>query len=67
MSSQFNEEDSDGGDQDSPHPLGNPVPPPNVDLEMLRGDRIGDTIYSGKWCIETVMKLMQVMLIMYCF
>ena len=41
-------------------PLGNPAPPPDVDLEKLRGDRIGDTVFSGKWCIQTVMKLMQV-------
>ncbi|KAK3756766.1 hypothetical protein RRG08_019258 [Elysia crispata] len=40
-------------------PLGNPAPPPDVDLEKLRGDRIGDTVFSGKWCIQTVMKLMQ--------
>ena len=40
-------------------PCGNPAPPPDVDLEMLRGDRIGDTVYSGKWCIQTVMALMQ--------
>ncbi|RUS84364.1 hypothetical protein EGW08_007896, partial [Elysia chlorotica] len=39
--------------------LGNPAPPPDVDLEKLRGDRIGDTVFSGKWCIQTVMKLMQ--------
>ncbi|GFN93921.1 hypothetical protein PoB_002042700 [Plakobranchus ocellatus] len=40
-------------------PLGNPALPPDVDLEKLRGDRIGDTVFSGKWCIQTVMKLMQ--------
>ncbi|GFS13087.1 protein saal1-like [Elysia marginata] len=40
-------------------PLGNPAPPPDVDLEKLRGDRIGDTVFSGKWCIQTVMKLIQ--------
>ncbi|XP_012944957.1 uncharacterized protein LOC101850374 [Aplysia californica] len=54
----LSEEDEKLEDSDS-HPLGNPAPPPDVDLEMLRGDRIGDTVYSGKWCIEIVMKLMQ--------
>lgn len=41
-------------------PLANPTPPPDVDLDQLRGDRIGDTVYSGRWCIQTVMKLMRV-------
>lgn len=40
--------------------MNNPLPPPDVDLDKLRGDRIGDTVYSGKWCIQTIMKLMQV-------
>ncbi|XP_055899868.1 uncharacterized protein LOC106074702 isoform X2 [Biomphalaria glabrata] len=39
--------------------MNNPLPPPDVDLDKLRGDRIGDTVYSGKWCIQTIMKLMQ--------
>ncbi|CAL1541753.1 unnamed protein product [Lymnaea stagnalis] len=55
----FLEQDTDEKEEFDPGPLGNPLPPPDVDLDKLRGDRIGDTVYSGKWCIQTVMKLMQ--------
>ncbi|KAH9500524.1 Protein saal1 [Bulinus truncatus] len=52
------EEVDEDKDLDS-YNLANPLPPPDVDLDKLRGDRIGDTVYSGKWCIQTVIKLMQ--------
>lgn len=54
LSDQDGDKDADSGF------LGNPTPPPDVDMDTLRGDRIGDTVYSGKWCIQTVMKLLQV-------
>ena len=32
----------------------------DIDEEKLKGDAIGDTLYSEKWLIQTLMKLTQV-------
>lgn len=38
----------------------NPSPPPSDGLECLTGDAIGDTLYSQRWVLRSLMKLNEV-------
>lgn len=44
-------------------PCCNPSAPEYLiaDLEKMKGDAIGDTLYSERWVLKTLMKIIQVL------